>query len=595
MKPSKHRLVRRLFALAVFAFLIVAAFGPMLFVHLGSELRRAAYAEAGDRHTVKITSAVRLFERPLVIADRADISLVLPNARALDDQEIAKRLSSGNAELLITDAKLTLDTTGLHEARIASVSDAVQAILAPLRDGLFARIDVRDAKLMLNTAKGGSSVLGRLSCEAVKSSTDEISVTGTLERDGISLPFEVSLNTKSASKAPGRLAVTVKSASDLLTAAMTGELLRADEFTFNASTATISAPSAKALIGWMNGASLSGNGLDDLRISGPLEWHGGKIAFHTAKVSIDGNEATGGLSVTLGNGKPMLDGTLAFENLELAPYFPSRSSAIADLTQGVWNWKHWLVGDPSAGSLIRHVDADLRLSANSVTSQGILLGRGAASIAVRDDKLLADLAEIELDDQAEGNARITVDLSSVEPRYAVSGTLNSTDLASVTRVFSDREIVSGAGRLDVDLKSVGNTDDEIRSSLTGSAMLAMPDGGQVAVDLGSLLAAGKTGGLGWEGVATSNTSLDKLSANFQANNGVLIAKDVQAETSTRQVEVAGTIDLTASMLDLSIAAAPKPGTTIAQERLRIRGPLLAPVIKSEPMTNKAALSGPSLE
>lgn len=585
MKPSKHRLVRRLFALGVLAFLIVAAFGPM---HFGSDLRRSGYAEAGNRHTVSITTPVRLFERPLLVADRADVSLVLADGRALDDKEIANRLASGQAELVIEDAKLTLDTTGLHPARASAVSDAVQAILGPLRDVSFARINVRDAKLMLNTAKG-TSVLGRLSCNIVKSSLEDIRVSGTLERNGITLPFDVALNAKMADKAPGRLSVTAKTTSDLLTATLTGDLLRGDEFAFNASNAVISAPSAKAFIGWMNDTTLSGNGLDDLRISGPLEWRGGTMSFQAAKVSIDGNEATGGVSVTIGQGRPMLDGTLAFDNLELAPYVRSRSSSIAGLALGAWDWTRWLVGDPSAGSLIRHVDADVRLSANSVTSQGVLLGRGAASVAVRDDKLLADLAEIELDTQAEGDARITVDLSGIEPRYAVRGTLKSTDLASVTRVFSDREIVSGGGRLDVDLKSVGNSHDEIRSSLSGTATLAMPDGGQVAIDLGSLLAAGKSGGLGWDRVSSGKTSLDKLSASFQADNGVLIAKAVQAETPTRQVEVAGTIDLTASILDLSIAAAPKPGNTIAQERLRIRGPLLAPVIKSEPVS-KAALT-----
>jgi AsmA protein len=594
MKPAKHKLVRRLFALGVVAFLIVGALSPV-FLGEHSGLHRAGYAEASNRHTVSISTPVFLFERPLLLAERAEVSLVLPDGRALNDQEIAQRLQSGEAELLIEDAKLTFDATGLNPARVATIPDKIKSILDPLRDFRFASIAVRDAKLMLDTAAGGGSLLGRLSCDIVKAGADQLHVKGTLERDGVKLPFEVSLNTKAANTAAGRLPLTAKIAGELVTASLTGEYLRGDAFALNASQASIMTPNAKALIGWMNETALAGNGLGDLRISGPLEWRGGTMTFENAKVSIDGNEATGGLSVSVGgNRRPMFDGTLAFENLELAPYMqPRQSSALAGLSQSAWDWPRWLGGDPASGSLIRHVDADLRLSANSVTSGGALLGRGAASITVKDDKLQADLAEIELDEQAQGNARLTVDLSGTHASYAVRGMLESTDLVSVTRIFTDRDVVSGGGRLDIDLKSVGNTDDEIRSSLSGSATLAMPQGGQIAFDLTSLIATAKAGGLGWDKLSAGKTSLESLSAKLQANNGVLTAKTVQAQTPTRNVEVAGTIDLTARMVDLSIAASPNPATgkPEANERLRIRGPLLAPVIKSEAMS-KAALTLP---
>lgn len=590
MKPSRHKLVRRLFALGVLAFVIVGALGPAILGELGSNLRRIGYAEAGNHHQISLPSPVLLFDRPLVVAERADITLVLPDGRALDDREIAAHLRSGNAELVIEDAKLVLDATGLHPARVAAIADQIAIVLEPLRNISFARVTVRDAKLMNSTTKG-DTLLGRLSCEIVKSS-NELRVKGTLQRNGIPLPFDVNVNAKPAIAASGRIPVAIKIASDLLTASLTGEFVRGDVFTLKATQASVATPSAKALIAWMSDSTVAGSGLEDVRVSGPLEWIGGTMTFEEAKLSLDGNEATGGLSLSVDSSRPMLDGTLAFENLELAPFVPPRSSTVAELAHSAWDWTRWLVGGPASESLIRHIDADLRLSANSVTLGGAILGGGAAIITAKDNKLLADLAEIELDEQTEGNARVSVDLSGSQAAYAVRGNLKSSNLASITRVFSDSEIVSGDGNVEIDLKSVGNTDDEIRSSLSGNVTLSMPSGGQIAVDLASLLTAAKSGGLGWDQVSSGKTALESLNATLQADNGVLTAKAVQAATPTRNVEVAGTIDLSKRMVDLSIAAAAKPGATTTSERLRIRGPLLAPIIKAEPLS-KAALSLPS--
>jgi uncharacterized protein involved in outer membrane biogenesis len=145
--------------------------------------------------------------------------------------------------------------------------------------------------------------------------------------------------------------------------------------------------------------------------------------------------------------------------------------------------------------------------------------------------------------------------------------------------------------MDIDMSTSGNTDEEISRSLSGTATLAMPDGGQVAFNLGSLIAAAQAGGLGWDKVADGSTSVDKLDAKLQAANGVLTATSVEAETETRKVQVGGTVDLSKQVVDLSIASSPKDGVTAARERVRIRGPLLAPAIRTDP-PSKAALNVP---
>lgn len=555
----------------------------------------AGYAEAGNRHIVHIASPAMLFDRPLLVIERATVAMAPPaNGRALSDIDIAAKLKDGSADLVVDDAKLLLDASGLHAARVASVPDAVASLLAAVTEMSFTTLAVHDAKLMYRaTSATDGDLLGHLTCDISKPSAGHIQAKGTLTRGGISLPFDVTINMKAAKSVGARLPLNATITSDLLTAALTGDYLRDEGFKLSATSATISTPHAKQVIAMLAGTPVDGNGLEEFRAAGALEWSGATMNFAAATFTLDGNTAKGGLSLSVAGSRPLLDGTLAFDNLELTPYIRASTTSLQVLTQNALNWSRWLTGEPSSVSLIRTLDADLRVSATSVTYNGATLGRGAASLNVKDSKLLADLAEIELSAETQGNARITVDLSKDTPNYALRGMFEAPDLATVTQVFTDRMIVSGAGRTDIDVATSGLTSDELGKALTGSATLSMPDGGQVAVNLGSLFAAGRTGGLGWEQVAAGATTVNKLDAKLQAAGGVLTATDVAAETDTRSLQVGGTVDLSKQVVDLSIATAAKDGGVAApSERVRIRGPILAPAIKSE-LPSKAALSLPN--
>lgn len=596
MKPSRHKLVRKLFALAIFAFMAAAWLAPMLLDRHGGQPVGAA--QASNQHIVHIDTPAMLFDRPLLIVDRATVSLAPPqDGRALSEPEIAARLGDGSANLIFSDAKFVLDATALNPARVATVADGVVNILRSITDLSFTTLKVDDAKIMYRPTGGDDDhLLGHVTCEITKPSATTLHAKGTLARDGVTLPFEVTLNTKSAKSASAVLPVSVKIGGDLVNASFSGEFARGEAFKIVTSNASIATPRAKQLIGWLSGLAITGNGLEEFSAKGPLEWVGQTLNFADAKFAIDGNEAAGTLSLDLGAERPMIDGTLAFTNLELAPYVRPAPTSLATLTQSAIDWSRWLIGSPTSGSLIRALDADVRISATTVTSNGASLGGGAASLTVRASKLLADIAEIELGVETQGNARVTVDLSGPLPRYALKGTIDAPDLASAMHVLSDRQLLSGAGRIDIDVATSGTTDTELKQSLAGSATLSLPEGGSIAFNLASLITAaqqaGKDGASGWSKVSSGSTTLDSLNAKLEASNGVLTAKAVEAVTETRKVAIDGTIDLSQQVVDLSIAAQPKdPSQAVASERVRIRGPILAPTLAADP-PSKAALHYP---
>lgn len=596
MKPSRHKLVRRFFAFAVLAYLAIGLAGTSLLDFKGRFASHSGYAEAANAHSVRIETETMLFDRPLLIVERATVSMQAPNGRALNDGEILAKLQDGTADLVMDDAKLLIDASGLHPARTSSVSDTIAPVLNAITGLTFNTLKVNDAKLMHRAAVDNpEQMAGHLSCEISKLEAGLLRAVGTIERYGLTMPFDVSLKTKNANTASGRLGISVKVASPALTANLSGEFVRGDVPHLSSTQTTAASPHLKEVLRWLGGTAINGNGLEDFRVIGPMEWTGQTIAFQGAKFTIDGNQASGNLSVSFAAGRPTIDGTLGFDNLELAPYLGPAAGSLAGLAQHALGWSRWLVGGPATASLIRDLNADVRLSATSVTTGGATLGRGAASVVVKDGKFSADLAEIDLDQEAQGNGRVSIDLTGPVPKYEVHGMLEAPDLATATRVFTDRKIVSGSGRFDIALTASGVSDAEFRQSLSGTATLSMPDGGRLAFDLSSLLTAAKAGGLGWDHIGDGTTNVETLDAKLQASSGVFTAHEVQAQTSSRTVQVAGTIDLPNQVVDLSIASSPRePSSTSddsAKERVRIRGPLLAPAIKSESQNRAELVTG----
>ena len=124
------------------------------------------------------------------------------------------------------------------------------------------------------------------------------------------------------------------------------------------------------------------------------------------------------------------------------------------------------MGEPSAFDLsfpiLRHIDADVRLSAAKVTikSHGLVLGRGAATIAVRSGKLLADIAELEVH-AGKMNAQVTVNSNELLPRYTVRGKIENFDAGSAATALLGSPVITGRSTLSVDLQGVGQTPVEL--------------------------------------------------------------------------------------------------------------------------------------
>jgi hypothetical protein len=140
----------------------------------------------------------------------------------------------------------------------------------------------------------------------------------------------------------------------------------------------------------------------------------------------------------------------------------------------------------------------------------------------------------------------------------------------------------------VDLTSTGYTLAEITRRLSGKATLAMPEGGRMALDLRAVRKAAKAGTRGWEALAKSHTSIDKLEARALIIDGVAFAEEMQARAGDVALALAGRLGLVDGNLDARLILKsnlppdqPLKLTDVPTESVILRGPWSKPDVRGE--------------
>ena len=77
---------------------------------------------------------------------------------------------------------------------------------------------------------------------------------------------------------------------------------------------------------WFGMPVASADGLNAAAVKGQINWARRTFAVEDAKVALDGNEAAGALVLNLAGERPLIDGTLAFNALDLTPYVEAARS-----------------------------------------------------------------------------------------------------------------------------------------------------------------------------------------------------------------------------------------------------------------------------
>jgi AsmA-like protein len=568
--------------LATAACLLLAVLVPILTAQRGTDEPFSGYAVmASPRDMHVITAPMRLSESPDLTLTRGTL------------------YADGNAAAGTPISRFVLDSPVFYlnasgrRSRAASLEASfaateVEAVAPLLVDQLtamgFDTLTLRRGTLYVTATDGTWETLTDIEAELTGRRKGQVGAHGTFMVRGQRIAFDATLapgTGKQATRWPTKL--TLK--GDLVQASLDGHLDVAESLQLSGYAEFVT-PNLRRAARWFGVPVPNAEGLNAAFFKGQINWSRDVVALEDAKVAVDGNEATGALVLNLAGDRPLIDGTLAFSGLDLTPYIEAARSQSFLFDRQTASWSAFDLSFP----LIKHFDADLRISAPKVVLKGYGLGRGAATITIRSGKLLADIAELELY-SGKVSAQVTADTNEIVPHFTLRGKLEGFDAGSAASALFGASVLSGRSTLSLDVAAGGQTPAEILRGLSGKAALAMVEGGRVGLDIKALHAAAAKAneGPGWGLLAKGQTSLEQVEARALIRDGVLITDTVQARSGGMGLAASGRVDLAERTLDLSLAVKPnlaadaplKPVDMIGAETVTLRGFWQEPFVRPQ--------------
>src|SRR5215472_17327168 len=570
------------FVLATLICLILAVLVPMIFGPRAIDEPFAGYGVmASPRDVHVVTAPIRLSTAPDLTLSRGTL---YADGNAAAGTPISR---------FVLDAPVfNLNASGLHpdggdieNSLESALLEAVAPALVEQLQGMgFDTLTVRQGTLLVTAADGTSETIGEVDAELTGRRKGEVAGHGSFTFRGQRLAFDGTLIQPGDKPFAARWPMKLTLKGDLLQASFDGRLAVAHDLQLGAQV-ELTSPSLRRTARWLGVPVPVADGLNAVTVKGQINWAGRSVAVEDAKVSIDGNEATGALVLNLAGERPLIDATLAFQALDLTPYADAARAQSFLFDRQTATWSLFDLSFP----LVRHVDADLRISAPKVILKGYGLGRGAATSAVRSGKLSADIAELELFGGKLG-AQITANADEIVPHYALRGRVENFEAGSAASLLFGSAILTGRATLALEIEGGGQTPAELVRRLSGKATLTMPEGGRLAMDVKALRTAAKSNGPpGWAPLAKGQTNLELVEARAFIRNGVLMTEQVQARSGILGLAASGRVDLSERTLDLNVlmksnVPADRPlkmSDMAGGEGVTVRGPWSEPFVRDQ--------------
>jgi uncharacterized protein involved in outer membrane biogenesis len=302
----------------------------------------------------------------------------------------------------------------------------------------------------------------------------------------------------------------------------------------------LSTASLRRFANWLGSPIGPGSTLGQASLFGAAEFREGTLSVADAEITLDGNSASGALKVTAA-AKPNITGTLAFDSLDLTPYFAGLTTALSTAS----DWRN--VELPTRW--FRDMNADIRLSANAVKLGSLTAGGTAASVSLRDARLEIGLARADLDggNLAGGLAVAGGDIPVVEAQLRAA----DIDVAHAGAAIGLPQAIAGSGSAVVDVATSGRDLGSLLDGLNGTARLDVRQGsvptfgiGRVAAETGLTADRGPMEDL-------SPMPVEAASAGFTFSSGVAVLERARLITPSYSADAQGWIALRDGTLGLN--------------------------------------------
>ena len=541
---------------------------------------------AESRDAVAVTSPVTLFVAPAITLDRGTVSLAAGSEDESGVGAVVRALVMGRGvDLILDDARFTVDSAQAQADETpatadGNLSEALASVVSTLTDFRFRNLRLSDATVVVLTGDGERETFSRIDADLAKDRSGLVTAKGRLAYRGERLDFDLAFTPPPQDVAePVDIRLNVK--GKYLSFAFNGRMPPGERSRIVADNAELSISDVRGTAGWLGASWPAGPGLGPFTAKGELALDQRALSFANAKITLDGNAASGTLALMYAGERPSIEGTLAFATFDVAPYATqARPTAIARATGFLSS-----LGIPGLAdsSLVNEIDADLRISAASVTNKSVKLGRAAASLTVKGGKLYGEIVELALDQGGGGEAQFTADMTGPDPRYTLRTELSDVDFATLPRITSGPAVLEGIGALKLELAAEGSSETALIRSVAGTMAVEVREAGRFGIDVDALPSvAGALPAEGWGAAGMGTTAISGLSARFKALGGVFAAEGVEARVGSRTARLIGSADLDSAAVDFVLSLDEMPGAEKSGKPVgafRIQGPWGAPTIR----------------
>ncbi|MFN3743141.1 MAG: AsmA-like C-terminal region-containing protein [Hyphomicrobiaceae bacterium] len=547
-------------------------YGSMSWMHATGDMLAQFRLQAAPRAGYVISEPVALLARPRLVLESAAIHSV--DAGANDDGPEAVERSR---RLILDRPVISVEVASGGEARDMELMAALEPVVARIASLDVQSLTIRGGLVKLQSRAAEPEVLTDVDIQITPQRRTTATVSGQLTYLGQRLSLSATVARRASNGPEYRWPVQAMVSSSLFDARLDGVLGEEKGLRLNG-TIDISSPRLREIALWIGiGAPRAGN-LEALRLRGALDWTGGVMAFSQATLTLDGNEGVGAISVTRAGERTAVEGTIAFKQLNLKPYVVStmvERTLLAPIFAAT--------RPPVIASLLDNVDADLRISCDTLVIPGVEAGQGAVAITLKNGKLLADVAELAVEEGV-FKGQLAVERGATDPRYGLSGKLEAVETGRLLQRALGRKPLQGRADITLSLTTMGDTAEELLTNLGGKAQLEMRAGGRLGLDLRALAQSVKRGDQrGWLAAGISTMGLDGLALRLDVLEGVAHTTILQAKSGTSTFSGGGSIDLARQSLDfaLMLGTSDPASRPAAGDVLMLSGPWEAPSMRLE--------------
>lgn len=280
-----------------------------------------------------------------------------------------------------------------------------------------------------------------------------------------------------------------------------------------------------------------------------LKMKNGGLFIDPLKLKLDDTNIDGYLRIPDMEG-PIIRTSMNVDEIDVDRYMPPKSEAEqANVSSSS------AAGKPAAGNplgAIVGLDLEAMLNVGKLKVNNLRMNDVKLNVVSKNGVLTADPMAAKL---YEGtfNGKVKLDARGKAPKLHAVKTLSDIQIGPLLKDLAGQDKLLGKGNVNLDIRIVGMTEQEIRNSLNGAVNFKFADGAYKGVNVAELLRGAKSKLSGGDSAAATDenaqTDFSELSASAKIKNGVITNNDLSAKSPLLRINGKGQVNLPADTVD----------------------------------------------